>query len=53
MLNSIESHKTCVFPGGGGSKPLYPPLDPYTCSQIIVSHEISEGNTPILVHFFN
>ena len=29
MLISIETHITCDFPGGGGSGPPIPPLDPH------------------------
>ena len=29
MLISIETHITCDFPGGGGSRPPSPPLDPH------------------------
>ena len=29
MLTSIETHITCDFPGGGGVRTPYPPLDPH------------------------
>ena len=37
-LFPIETHITCDFPGGGGSGPLVPPLDPhllvYECQSV-------------------
>ena len=29
MRISIETHMSCDFPGGGGSEPPIPPLDPH------------------------
>ena len=36
MLISLESHvRTCYFPGGGGVRTPYPPLDPHMGNVII------------------
>ena len=33
----IETHITCDFPGGGGSGPPVPPLDPHLAAIYLVS----------------
>ena len=42
MLISIETHiRTCYFPGGGGVRTPYPPLDPHMGNVIITGQYLS------------
>ena len=42
MLISLETHvRTCYFPGGGGVRTPYPPLDPHMGNVIITGQYLS------------
>ena len=44
MLISIETHiRTCYFPGGGGVRTLYRPLDPHMGNVIITGQYLSQS----------
>ena len=44
MLISIETHiRTCYFPGGGGVRTPYPPLDPHMGNVIITGQYLSQS----------
>ena len=45
MLISIETHiRTCDFPGGGGVRTPYPPLDPQMGNVIITGQYLSQSH---------
>ena len=44
MLISLETHvRTCYFPGGGGVRTPYPPLDPHMGNVIITGQHLSQS----------
>ena len=44
MLISLETHvRTCYFPGGGGVRTPYPPLDPHMGNVIITGQYLSQS----------
>ena len=44
MLISLETHvRTCDFPGGGGVRTPYPPLDPHMGNVIITGQYLSQS----------
>ena len=44
MLISLEDHvRTCYFPGGGGVRTPYPPLDPHMGNVIITGQYLSQS----------
>ena len=44
MLISLETHvRTCYFPGGGGVRTPYPPLDPHMGNVIITGQYLPQS----------
>ena len=44
MLISLETHvRTCYFPGGGGVRTPFPPLDPHMRNVIITGQYLSQS----------
>ena len=44
MPISLETHvRTCYFPGGGGVRTPYPPLDPHMGNVIITGQYLSQS----------
>ena len=44
MLISLETNvRTCYFPGGGGVRTPYPPLDPHMGNVIITGQYLSQS----------
>ena len=51
MLISLETHvRTCYFPGVGGVRTPYPPLDPHMGNVIITGQYLSQSRFIIVRH---